>query len=175
MADTASLVARLRARTFSKWSSDVQAIGDFEDALAFEAADAIETITRERDEARAEVARCHERLEIDRYYKINDNLDLVVTPIPFDERASSPDGISSRDATIKLLDENSKLADAALSEARAEVERLREALSGLLPMCEAYADFIRRVPASTLEEHPYLPELERVIEAARALQGSAKQ
>jgi hypothetical protein len=46
------LVERLRARTFSKWSSDVQAVEDFEDELATEAADTIARLVAERDEAR---------------------------------------------------------------------------------------------------------------------------
>jgi hypothetical protein len=44
------LVKRLRARTFSKWSSDIQAVEDFEDELASEAASAIEALVVERDE-----------------------------------------------------------------------------------------------------------------------------
>lgn len=43
-----------------------------------------------------------------------------------------------------------------------------EALRSAMGMCEQYADFIRRVPAADLEQHPYLPELEQVIEVARA-------
>lgn len=43
-----------------------------------------------------------------------------------------------------------------------------EALRSAMGMCEQYADFIRRVPAAEIEQHPYLPELEQVIEVARA-------
>lgn len=43
-----------------------------------------------------------------------------------------------------------------------------EALRSAMGMCEQYADFIRHVPAAEIEQHPYLPELEQVIEVARA-------
>lgn len=56
--------------------------------------------------------------------------------------------------------------------AEAEVVRLREALTETLPMCEQYADFIRlSVSVSDIEMHPYLPEIEQVIERARAATG----
>ena len=35
---------RLRAKTYSKWSSDVQAVEDFEDEIATEAADTIDAL-----------------------------------------------------------------------------------------------------------------------------------
>lgn len=49
--DDLMLVVRLRARTFSRWESDIQAVMDYEDEDCLEAADAIERLTRERDEA----------------------------------------------------------------------------------------------------------------------------
>lgn len=45
----------------------------------------------------------------------------------------------------------------------------RTAVKDAIDMCERYAEFIRRIPSANLEEHPYLPELEDVIEALAAL------
>ena len=39
-----NLIERLRARTLSKWSSDVQAVEEFEDELAEEAANELERL-----------------------------------------------------------------------------------------------------------------------------------
>lgn len=46
-------------------------------------------------------------------------------------------------------------------------EGMGGALSAAIGMCEQYAEFIRRVPAADIEQHPYLPELEQVIEVGR--------
>lgn len=56
---------------------------------------------------RAEIDRCHERLEIKRMHR----MDLATgetTPVdvPLQERASLPDGIDCRDETIRLLRDN---------------------------------------------------------------------
>jgi hypothetical protein len=45
----ADIVERLRARTFSRWESDIQAVMEYEDDLCAEAADEIERLRRERD------------------------------------------------------------------------------------------------------------------------------
>lgn len=59
---------------------------------------------------------------------------------------------------------NAWMADAKASQA--EVERLSTALKIATPLLSQYADFIRRVPAANIEEHPYLPSVEEAIEIA---------
>lgn len=55
-----------------------------------------------------------------------------------------------------------------LEAAEARCKRLEEALNAAMGMCDQYAGFIRhRVRAADIEVHPYLPELEQVIEVAR--------
>jgi DUF1680 family protein len=57
-------------------------------------------------------------------------------------------------------------ADGRLKETEANA-RLIAAAPELLAVCERYADFIRTsVKADDLEMHPYLPELEALIERA---------
>lgn len=55
-----------------------------------------------------------------------------------------------------------------LTASQAQVERLKDALAIATPILSQYADFIRRVPAKHIEEHPYLPSVDGAIEAARA-------
>jgi hypothetical protein len=74
----------------------------------------------------AEIARCHKRLEIDVYGKFDDQGELVAVPIPMEERTRFPDGISCRDETIKILEE--QLAD------------LRAQLAAAEKIIDAYAD-----------------------------------
>ena len=50
----------------------------------------------------------------------------------------------------------------------AEIVRLREAAPDAVDMLEHYAEYIRGVPVSEIERHPYLPEVERIIEELRA-------
>lgn len=88
-----------------------------------EAADAILKL-------QAEIARCHERLEIDHYFKIgdNDDSDLERVDIPMSERASFPDAVRARDATIGLIEEDNRDLRTRLEAAEAEVARMRTAL-----------------------------------------------
>jgi hypothetical protein len=61
----------------------------------------------------------------------------------------------------------------AAKAAEAEVARLRKPLADALSMCQRYADFIVTcVKADDIEMHPYLPELEQVVENLRALSSS---
>lgn len=59
----------------------------------------------------AEVRRCHARLEIDHEWRpardgeTPERDGLVREPIPYERRASEPDGIECRDATIAMLQE----------------------------------------------------------------------
>lgn len=56
---------------------------------------------------------------------------------------------------------------AAMAERDAEIARLREALSPMIDVVHAYAEYISQVPSAELERHPYLPGLEQEIDAAR--------
>ena len=58
----AGMVERLRAKTFCRWSSDVQAVEEFEDELASEAASFIESQTSRIEALEAENARLREAL-----------------------------------------------------------------------------------------------------------------
>lgn len=75
----------------------------------------------------AEVRRCHARLEIDHAWRpardgeTPERDGLVREPIPYERRASEPDGIECRDATIAMLQER-------LAWSQAENARLREAI-----------------------------------------------
>jgi Lar family restriction alleviation protein len=66
---------------------------------------------------KAEVQRCHERLEIDHEYVMsgNDDDDLMRVEIPFAERAGQIDGIEARDCTIAILEEQLEKRRAARS------------------------------------------------------------
>ncbi len=63
------------------------------------------------EELKAEVERCHERLEIDHCYEsvpsrlIGSSSGMKKVVIPLNERLSWPDGIEARDCTIKIQDE----------------------------------------------------------------------
>lgn len=62
-------------------------------------------VTAERDEARAEVERLQERLEIDHVFVLGEADEMVRKDVPPEERALYPDAIDCRDATIGLQDE----------------------------------------------------------------------
>ena len=67
---------------------------------------------------RAEVERCHARLEIDHHFTLNDAGETVRVDVPMAERNKDLDAVFCRDTTIELVeDENKHLA--------AEVERLK--------------------------------------------------
>lgn len=50
---------------------------------------------------------------------------------------------------------------------------LEAALRATVGMCEQYAQFIRRIPAADIEQHPYLPALDDAIREAREAPGEA--
>lgn len=64
----------------------------------------VESLEAELVSARAEIDRCHARLEIDHHFVMADGEGLERRETPMEERASRPDAVSARDATIKLLD-----------------------------------------------------------------------
>lgn len=63
------------------------------------------TLAAEVRRLRAEVDRCHARLEIDVVYV---GLGMKPRIVPMDERKSIPDGIDCRDGTIRLLEDELK-------------------------------------------------------------------
>lgn len=77
------------------------------------------------DDLRAEVERCHARLEIDHAFTVGPDDQPVRYEIPMAERASMPDGIECRDATIKLQDEQ-------IARLRGLLDEAREGLKGWL-------------------------------------------
>lgn len=112
--------------TFPLSAEDAEGVLDVID----EAADAILKL-------QGEVARCHERLEIDHYFKMgdNDDSDLERVDIPMSERASFPDAVRARDATIGLIEENNRDLRTRLEAAEAEVARMREIIEQITQEC----------------------------------------
>jgi len=81
----------------------------------------------------AEIARCHARLEIDRIGRIVDG-EIVMTPVPIDERAGVPDAVECRDATIELQQDEIDCLRAELDAAVAQERgRIAAILSSLPP------------------------------------------
>lgn len=80
-------------------------------------ADALEAV-------QAEIQRCHKRLEITHVFKMRDeNSGLERVEIPYEERRQQPDGIECRDATIALLEQSNKAAQARIAELEGECSR----------------------------------------------------
>lgn len=80
-------------------------------------------------EARAEIDRCHARLEIDHIFRMPKGGaetadDLIREEVPMSERASMIDGISCRDETIKLLDKNNNSLKAEVGKLRVALEQI---------------------------------------------------
>lgn len=56
-----------------------------------------------------EIERCHARLEIDHVFVMHpDTNELVRQEVPYEDRMDMSDGISCRDATISILEGDSK-------------------------------------------------------------------
>lgn len=73
---------------------------------------------------RAEIQRCHERLEITHVFQAkNETSGIERVEVPYLERVTMPDGIQCRDATIELLEQNVAALRAKLAAAR-EVKEL---------------------------------------------------
>jgi len=91
---------------------------------AAERAEKAEAALAERDKEierlRAEVVRCHARLEIDHVFRMppdaEDGDDLIREDVPMSERAEMVDGIACRDETIKLQDQQIEKLLAALEQ-----------------------------------------------------------
>ena len=118
----------------------------------------LEKLTAERDAALAEVQRldaeverCHERLEMTHRYRcVNPETgETARVEIPRAERSFAYDGIDCRDETIKLQDH-------AVDELRAEVQRLREAVTGLVELFrdDGYLEVCARYTAATGDKEP---------------------
>ncbi len=87
---------------------------------------------------RAEIDRCHERLEIKRMHRMNlATGETTPVDIPLQERASLPDGIDCRDETIRLLRDN--------------IETLRSNNAQLLAQLRELAQDGKPAPGSTTE------------------------
>ncbi len=85
-----------------------------------------EEAASEIERLRSRVAALEERLEIDIAYSIVDGQMKPFT-IPPAARDTFPDGITVRDETIKLLDENIERLRSALAAAREECAKVRKA------------------------------------------------
>lgn len=93
--------------------------------------DIITTLRAALDAAEAERDRCHVRLEIDHYFTLSDDETTERCDIPLDMRASFPDGIECRDATIDLQ-------DAHIKELETENTALRAQLAGAVDLIPAF-------------------------------------
>jgi hypothetical protein len=61
-------------------------------------------LATEAEAMRAEIARCHARLEIDHEWRLVDGVETRVE-IPVEDRATAYDAVACRDATIELLED----------------------------------------------------------------------
>lgn len=121
------------------------------DAFAQDGAEAAARLTAmqaELEAARAEIARCHERLEIDHHFVLGEGEELVRVEVPYAERSHEIDGIECRDATIKLLESDlaearaacrkmgreAGLADASADRAESTIARAGEPVAWCQPM-----------------------------------------
>ena len=137
--DTMTEYKELAARLREEVRSDGDVLaGPSEREL--EAASAIEALEAERDEARRFAAHWH------------GSCQAIATVLGLPEPEEGFAGVV-RDR---------------VAAAEARCKRLEDALNAAMGMCDQYAGFIRhRVRAADIEVHPYLPELEQVIDVAR--------
>lgn len=84
-------------------------------------------------EAEREVARCHERLEMNHAWQMGGDGGFVRVPAP----EGMPDGIECRDETIKLLESSRKRLSDRLASSEATVTRMREVLEPFARYIEA--------------------------------------
>ena len=125
-----ALIERLRERTYRKWSSDVQAVEDFEDELATEAADRIEALEREVAELEAERDSAR---EYGKEARIREN--------------------KAENARIheQMLRQAAEADKARLSEARRLVDGIDEERRGALDLCVERNKEIARLSAKLAE------------------------
>lgn len=60
---------------------------------------------KQYDDLIAERDRCHDRLEIDHHWVLGHDEELIRQSIPIEDRPDEVDGISARDATIEILED----------------------------------------------------------------------
>jgi len=77
------------------------------------------------------------------------------------------EALSMHAAYVAEVNAKAAVIAAAMAADKAEIARLREALSPMIDVAHAYAEYISQVPSAELERHPYLPGLEQEIDAAR--------
>lgn len=83
-----------------------------------------------------EIDRCHARLEIDHVFVAAGD-DFKRREVPMPERANMPDGITARDETIKLLDEQVASSQARIEQLEPILRQARELLADLARPAEA--------------------------------------
>lgn len=114
----------------------------FHDDTMEEAATEIASLRRELAEARAEIARCHARLEIEHYFTMGEEGEFVRHEMTMEERVTFPDAVTCRDATIAALqmDIEETRAD-TLEEAATYIEQV----NGSIPDRQEHAAAIRNL------------------------------
>lgn len=115
------------------------------EALLFAASDAIVDLSSQVEALKAEVDRCHARLEIDHYFKMagaDDDLDFERVDVPMEERSEMVDGIECRDATIHMLEQNSQ------ANAKAAGTRVAVLEDALRPLAERAKKWERNTDAA---------------------------
>lgn len=93
--------------------------------------DICEDLSRKLEEARKRIAELEERLEIDHCYVFpkDGSEELVRQELPPERRKTFPDGITGRDATIRLLEENNAAKDARIAELEAALKKLTDLIN----------------------------------------------
>lgn len=95
-----------------------------------------QSLARELGEAKAEIERCHARLEIDHHF-VFENGAAKRVEVALGDRLDEPDGIECRDATIQILEQNcetlrskAETAERQLGEVKERLTDERDALEG---------------------------------------------
>ncbi len=88
-------------------------------------------LAKEIERLRAEIERCHARLEIDHVFVVPQGAsaltDLVREEVPYQQRLTMLDGITARDSEIAILEEQAEEYVSEIERLRAELQQYRKA------------------------------------------------
>lgn len=92
--------------------------------------DAVEKAAYEITKLRVRIEELEARLEVDHVYKLGVDDRLVRVEVPPGERDSYPDGVSCRDDTIRILENNCERLRARIAELEAGLRSLEQVERG---------------------------------------------